>query len=318
MKTLKQFIAEAKSGVTYNDEHAHARVWNHMVSKGIAHDKPTMSKELEKSKSDTKHPLHFNNAGDEGFTGGKKTKEAKDSYHAEHETAMHTIHALATHPHFKKAVSEKHQAKVMGGEKGTVSDTWKKYGATKGATSKSDVSIHDSKKSGGAGLRLSMKKGGGSQLMSGGPEENASVHHHAASEMLNKHANYKGLPDKKKNEIHAGIMKDMNNVAKHLNAMKTAPREKLEHHRIQGQTHMDAAHNRHPELNHYVRKEATTGAGKFGEGSHHAAAYLVKSASGDNEAKVTHVDKHDYEGSRPRVSLPKGTGRSGNVKSDER
>lgn len=311
-------INEAKSGVSYNDEHAHANIWNHMVSKGIAHDKPAMMKELEKSKKDKTHPLHFSKAEDKGFTGGKKTKEAEHSYHSEHETAVHTIHALANHPDFKKAIKEKHNAKVMGGERGTVSHTWIKHGATKGATSKADVSIHDPKKDNHAGIKLSMKKGGGSQLMSGGPEENAAVHDHAAREMLNNHPKYKNLPQSKKEEIHSHIMKDMNNVSKHLNAMKTSSREKMIHHRNEAQKSIDAAHDRHPELNHFVRKEATTGEGKFGKGSAQAASHLVKSSTAGKEAKVSHVDKQNYEGPRPRVALPKGEGRSGNVKSDEK
>jgi len=311
-------LDEAQSGVSYNDEHAHANIWNHMVGKGIAHDKPSMMKELEKSKNDKNHPLHFNSAEDKGFTGGKKTKEAEHSYHSEHETAVHTIHALANHPDFKKAIKEKHKAKVMGGDRGTVTDTWKKHGATKGATSKADVSIHNPNDNNHSGIRLSMKKGGGSQLMSGGPEENNAVHDHAAREMLNNHPKYKNLPQKKKDEIHSGIMKDMGSVAKHLNSMKTSSRSEMEHHRDEAQKAMNSAHDRHPELNHFVRKEATTGEGKFGKGSAQAASHLVKSSTAGKEAKVSHVDQQTYEGPRPRIALPKGEGRSGNVKSDER
>ena len=316
MKSFKQFIIEAKQGA-YNDEHSHVNIWNHMVGLGIAHDKNAMKKELEKSKTDKTHALHYDNADHKGFTGGKKTEGAKESYYTENETAMHTIHALATHPDFKTAISEKHRAKVMGGEKGTISKTWEKYGATGGPTSKSDISIHHSDKPDGVGLRLSLKKGNGSQLMSGGPEENLALHHHAAWEMLNTHSKYTALSDEQKNNIHAGIIKDMSNVGEHLNNMRTASRSDMIHHRNEAQIHMNAAHDRHPELNYFVRKEATTGIGKFGEDSHHAAAYLVKSASA-GEAKVTHVNDHDHAGSRPRISLPKGDGRSGVVRLDEK
>ena len=153
----EEALYEAKSGESYNDEHALVNVWNYMVSKGIAHDKKKMTAELDKAKTDKKHPLHFNKAGDEGFTGGKKTSAAKASYHDEHETAMHTVHALANHPDFKKAIAEKHTATVMGGAKGDVTDTWKKHGATKGATSKADITIHKGDISDHRGLKLSMK-----------------------------------------------------------------------------------------------------------------------------------------------------------------
>lgn len=317
MHLSESFLIEAQQG-SYNDEHAHVKLWNHMVENGIAHDKDAMKKHLEASKTDKNHPLHFDNAEKEGFIGGEKTKDSKNSYHAELETAMHTVHALATHKDFSRAVEDKHKAKVMGGAKGSVSDTWKKYGATKGATSKTDIAIYDPKKGEHEGIRLSMKKGAGSQLMSGGPEENNATHHHAALEMLNSHPKYAKLSDKKKKQIHDNIMGHIKESGKHTDAMRTAPREEMEKLKNTAQKHLNAAHDAYPELNHYVRKEATTGEGKFGKGAAHTASYLVKSTSGGKGAKVTHVDEHDYEGSRPRAALPKGTGRSGNVKLDER
>ena len=312
----EEALYEAKSGESYNDEHAHVNVWNHMVSKGIAHDKKKMTAELDKAKTDKKHPLHFDKADDAGFTGGKKTQAAKASYHAEHETAMHTVHALANHPDFKKAIAEKHKATVMGGAKGDVTDTWKKHGATKGATSKADVSIHKEGSSHHEGLKLSMKKGGGSQLMSGGPEENKATHDHAAREMLNNHPKYKKLSKEKKDEAHSHIMKKMDEVGKHLNKMKTTPRTQWEGHRKAAQKALDDVHDKHPELNHYVRKEATTGEGKFGKGSATAASHMVKSGQGNHGAEVKHVKDVDYSGKRPRAALPKGDGRSGNIKLD--
>jgi len=313
----ESFLIEAEQG-SYNDEHAHVKIWNHMIQKGIAHNKDSMKKELEKAKKDKNHPLHHDNAEEGGFTGGKKTKDSKNSYHAELENAMHTVHALATHKEFAKAVKEKHRAKVMGGARGNVSDTWKKYGATKGATSKTDIAIHDPKKGEHEGIRLSMKRGAGSQLMSGGPEENNATHHHAALEMLNNHPKYAKLSSEKKKEIHDHIMSHIKKAGKHVDAMRTASREDMIKLKNKAQKHIDIAHDAYPELNYHVRKEATTGEGKFGRGAAHTASYLVKSMSGSKGAKVVHVDEHDHEGSRPRVALPKGTGRSGNFKLDER
>lgn len=320
MLSFKEYtlILEAKAGISYSDEHAHANVWNHMVNKGIAHDKDAMAKELQKAKTDKKHPLHFDNAKDEGFVGGKKTKESHESYHAELETAAHTVHALANHKDFKKAVKEKHKAVVMGGARGTISDTWKKHGATKGAVSKADIAIKHPTNEKHEGIKLSMKKGGGSQLMSAGPEENRAVHDHAAREMLDTHPKYAKLPKKKKDEIHANIMDHMHKIEKHVNAMKTASRDAMQKHKNDAQKLMNHVHDTHPELNHFVRKEATTGRGKFGHGSAHSASYLVKSSTKGKGAEVKHVDEHDYSGSRPRIALPKGEGRSGNIKLDEK
>jgi hypothetical protein len=327
VQTFKEFISEslileAKEGA-YSDEHAHARVWNHMTNLGIAHDKEAMQKEYGKAKVDKKHPLHFDNAKDhEGFVGGKKTAAHKTAYHAEHENAIHTIHGLATHPDFKKAVKGKHRAEVTGGGKGELSETWKKYGATKGATSKTDIAIMNPKSKNGEGIRLSMKKGGGSQLMSAGPEETNAVHHVAAHEMLNTHPKYAKLPQKKKDEIHSGIMSHVKKAGTHLNAMRTAKDSELQGLKQKAQKELDTVHNEHPELNHFVRKEATTGRGKFGENSPFAASYIVKSAAGKKGVSISHVDKMNFDGPRARASLPKGMSggqrRSGNVKLDER
>lgn len=315
-------ILEAKVGA-YSDEHAHARIWNHMTDKGIAHDKEAMQKEYAKAKTNKNHPLHFANAQDhEGFVGGKKTKAHEAAYHTEHENAIHTVHGLATHPDFKKAVKNKHKAQVTGGGKGEISDTWKKYGATKGATSKTDIAIMDPKSKTGEGIRLSMKKGGGSQLMSGGPEENNAVHHHAAKEMLDTHPKYAKMSQKKKDETHSNIMTRVKQAGKHLDAMRTAKTSELQGLKVKAQKILDSVHNDHPELNHFVRKEATTGRGKFVEGSPHAASYIVKSAAGKKGVSIQHVDNMSFEGPRPRAALPKGTTsagrRSGNVKLDER
>jgi cellobiose-specific phosphotransferase system component IIA len=315
-------ISEAKEGA-YSDEHAHARIWNHMTDLGIAHDKEAMQKEYSKAKTNKKHPLHFDNAKDhEGFVGGKKTKAHQAAYHAEHENAIHTIHGLATHPDFKKAVKEKHKAQVTGGARGELSDTWKKYGATKGATSKTDIAIMKPNSKNGEGIRLSMKKGAGSQLMSAGPEETNAVHHVAAKEMLDSHPKYAKLSQKKKDEIHSDIMSKVKQAGKHLDAMRTAKESDLQGLKQKAQKALDSVHDAHPALNHFVRKEATTGRGKFGEKSAHAASYIVKSAAGKKGVSVQDVNKMNFEGPRPRAALPKGETsagrRSGNVKLDER
>lgn len=314
-------LIEARVGV-YSDEHAHARVWNHMTSVGVAHDKDAMMKEWSKAKTDKKHPLHFNNAT-EGFVGGKKTETHKVSYHTEHENAIHSIHALATHPDFAKAVKEKHVARVMGTARGELSDTWKKHGASN-ATSKSDVAIEKPGSKKGTGIRLSMKKGAGSQLMSAGPEENSAVHDHAAREMLATHPQYSKLPKAKKEEIHTSIMSRVKTAGKHANAVRTSTtREDQRMHLVKAQKAIDSVHDEHTALNHFVRKEAATGRGKFGKDSPHAASYVVTSATKKTPAAVKHVDQIDYSGPRVRVALPKGgftpgKNRSLNFKADQR
>lgn len=316
MLSLIDFITESKKE-SYNDEHAHMHVWNHMINKGITHDHAAMHAELEAAKTDEKHPLHFNNIPSEGFKGKNKTEGARDSYHAEMKTAVDTVHALAAHPLLADAVKNKHQAKVMGADSGKVSETWDKHGARNG-TSKADLSIYNPKDEKHEGIQLSMKKGAGSQLMSAGPEENKAVHEYAAKNMLDNHPNYAGLSDKEKEEHHSYIMGKMHAVHEALYKMKTADKAEQGKLKNEAQGHLDDVHKKFPELNNYVRREATTGEGKFGKGSPHAASFLVKSGTGKSGPIIKHVDDVDYSGPKPRAALPKGDGRTGNIKVDER
>ena len=319
---LSKINKPSGKAASYNDEHAHVHIWNHMTDIGIAHDKDAMMRELERIKKDKKHPLHFNNISQEGFTGGRRTEAHKASYHEELENAIHTVHGFANHPDFKNAVTNRHRARVTGGGRGEVSEIWKQYGATKGATSKTDIAIENPNSKGTKGIKISLKKGAGSQLMSAGPEENNAVHHVAADDMLANHPNYSKLSQEQKKKIHADIMSHVKESGRHLDNMRTAKESELPELRKKAQAAMDRVHKKYPELNNFVRKEATTGRGKFGANSPYAASYIVKSASGKKGVSIKHVDKMEYDGPKPRASLPKGMSggsrRSGNMKLDER
>lgn len=298
---------------TYNDEHATANVWNHLVSIRKPMTSEDISREIERAKSDKSHPLHFDNADSSGFSGKKKTEDHRDSYYQELERAGGVFGAMSQHPHFKEAIKNGWRASVAGAGKGNVSNTWLKHNAKEG-TSKADIVISDprnpSKK-----LTVSMKKGEGSQLMSAGPEETKAIHDHAAREMLNTHPAYKKRSKQEKDFIHAHIMKQLDIVSHHLNSMKDASREQQVEHKNHAQEILDNLHAIHPHLNNFIRREATTGRGKFGANSDQAANYLVK--SGKNP-KVEHVDDVEYGNCKPRVALPKEHGRTGNVKADEK
>jgi len=105
MKTFREFIFECyyilekRGEPSYNYEVALERLYNHLI-KGdnranitgkrmrLAIGKGDMdtvtdiiAQELNKAQNDPKHPLHFDNASDEGFTGGKKTEDHRQSYY---------------------------------------------------------------------------------------------------------------------------------------------------------------------------------------------------------------------------------------------
>jgi hypothetical protein len=301
-------IYKPKEDFGYNDEHATKHTWNRMVGKGIAHSKEKMASDIESAKKDPKHPLSFESAPSEGFLGKKKTENHKKAYYEELHKATETVHALSKHPDFAKSIKEKHTAKVMGGERGSVSDLWKKHGATdRGGISKADMAIGPAGQE-HKGIKLSLKKGGGSQLASPGPEEASALHDHATTHMLSHHAKYKNLPGEKKIEIHKQVMSDVKTMAHHMNKARGKEGDELHSHiKAAGQS-LSAVHDRHPELNHYLRHEATSGQGKFGKGSAHAAEHIVIGSSKKEEAHVKRVDDADHSGTRPTISKGKKLG----------
>lgn len=294
----------------YNDEHATAHMWNHAVKHGIAHDTNAMHNELEKAKKDKTHPLSFHNEKltDKGFSGGKKTDKHKESYYKEMETASHTVSALANHPNFKQAIKEQHHAKVMGAERGKLSPLWKSHGAkenTPAAISKSDMAIGP-KGQEHSGIKISLKRGGGSQLASSGPEEMAAMHEHAANEMLKHHGDYKKLSAAEKKNHKSSIMSRISTVKEHMNSARGKADEGKQHHISEANKVIKSVQKDYPHLNHYLRKEATSGQGKFETGSGHVAEHLVVGASGNNKAQVKHVDDVNHGGSEPFISKGKG------------
>ena len=309
-----------KPTLKYSDEHAHVKIWNHMVNSGIANDKGAMSLELERAKKDKNHPLNFNRAEEKGFIGmkGKKTKLHEPSYYEQLSNAIDTVHALANHPHFRKAVQEKHAATVTGSsKKGQVSELWRSHNATEG-TSKTDIAIVNPK-SKAKGIRISLKGGSNSQLMSAGPEENAAVHDYATRQMLNQSPRYSGLSDAEKKRVHSEIMGHVEKANEVANTARNAPKSSMDRLKLEAQEHMNKIEKEHPALNPFLRREAATGEGKFGKDSPHTAAYIVKSSHGNRAPIVQPVDKINFQGPKIRVAKSKDPekARTLNFKLDE-
>jgi hypothetical protein len=166
------YIVEVKKG-NYNDEHAHANVWNHMTSKGIHHDKAKMHAELKKASKDKKHPLHVNNTK-HGWQGGVVGDHA--SHHAEHKKAVDSIHHMVTaHKDIAKHANAGHKMRVVGGDRGKLSSTTHShYGTYSGgdkkvhkrkadaaSVSKADLHIHPPGEHDKPSARISLKTGVG-------------------------------------------------------------------------------------------------------------------------------------------------------------
>lgn len=278
----------------YSDEHALANLWNHAVNhpkaSRLLSSASNLHDEINKAKKDPSHPLNFSRQT-EGFTGGKKPSH-KEAYYNELHHAADAVVGIAKHPTFKKAVIEKHQAKVAGSSVGKLSPTWRAAGA-KNATSKSDVKIGK--------IGVSLKKGS-AQLMSAESRELKATYDHATSEHMKSNPKF---TVKHKKDVLDKITK----IGKHMDAMKGADRDTQEHHRVKAQKLADEIQDQHPNLMDHVAHEAATGNGKFGGAGNEGTSRVLVTTLKDKEPKIhdTLTSKTPIKVKpRLRIALPKG------------
>lgn len=142
MKTFKYFISEAyfiveKRGgePKYSDEHANINFYNHLVSSPEVRDlirkkdfdavNQVIAQELESAKTDKEHPLHFDNASDEGFSGKKKTSGHENAYYSEIERAVPGFLSLIQSKKGGNIASKGWIGRVSGGEHEASKSSWK-------------------------------------------------------------------------------------------------------------------------------------------------------------------------------------------------
>lgn len=347
MKTFQEFIESYYEIIlegSYNDEHALRKTWNHfMVHKKHGaevrrhldsgdHESALnhMKSEVEKAKSDPKHPLSFEKSK-RGYKGGK-TDSDRDSYHKELQNAVHGTHTLATKERrTANAAKKRLPMRNTGAGKSSVTKEWEKSGA-KNPTPKRDVEIHDPKNK-KHGIGISMKKPGGSQLMSGGPEEtHATIKH--ASKQLGKEMRKSGKSKEEVQSAEKDIHGRSQRASRAIKAMARGSRARKNALKQVAQRHYDRMHDAHPGLAKHIGSEASSGTGKYGKsvssGSGQASVVL-KGADTQRgvDAKVQDIKKRERGGGftgKLRAAMPKsdrvnpktGKTRSGNAKLDEK
>ena len=195
MKSFEDFIliSEAKkgrSGPKYNYEVALVNLYNHLikgsdknnnkgkilrglVSRGdIVKLTDFLAQELKSAKDDEKHPLHFKNAGDEGFTGGKKTDAHKDSYYSELEDQFYTFLNDSQSKLGRSLISQGYTVKRLGDDKIPLSKSGKTAYGKESDTSKADIVFqHPTRKE--RTNYTSLKKASGAVSASAGADETA-------------------------------------------------------------------------------------------------------------------------------------------------
>lgn len=146
MKSFRDFvlILEKRGGEPkYSDEYANVNFYNYLVGSAdkkaplgkkvrkAIHDRDydvlnkLIDQEIEKAKKDKEHPLHFNNASDEGFSGKQKTPGHKNAYYSELERAVPGFFNLVRSKKGRSISAKGWVAKVSGGEHEASKPSWK-------------------------------------------------------------------------------------------------------------------------------------------------------------------------------------------------
>jgi len=195
MKSFEDFrlICEEKkgrSGPKYNYEVALVNLYNHLIKgsdknnnkgkilRGLVSRGDTeeltdlLAQELNSAKNDEKHPLHFKNAGDEGFTGGKKTDAHKDSYYSELEDQFYTFLNDSQSKLGRSLISQGYTVKRLGDDKIPLSKSGKTAYGKESDTSKADIVFQHPTRPERTNY-TSLKKASGALSASAGSKESA-------------------------------------------------------------------------------------------------------------------------------------------------
>lgn len=182
---------KGRGGPDYNYEVALVNLYNHLIKggdKGDARGKllrgavsrgdmntvtDILADELNKAKTDPKHPLHFNNVDNEGFTGkAGKTEEHRDAYYKALEDQQYTFLNDIQSRTGKNLVSQGYIAKRQGSEQAPLSKTGQKSYGKKTDTSKADIVFQHPTRPERVNY-VSLKKASGAVSASSGAEETA-------------------------------------------------------------------------------------------------------------------------------------------------
>ena len=321
-----RFICE-KLNKTF-DEDAHAKVWNYFISnpeytevrdalKNKDKNKALelMRAELEKARGDSNHPLNFAKADDSEFamTGKGKNKRAnrqdsdEETFNAEIEKAIGGVSSLATQKKFKDAVEKGFPARKTGASKAELSKTWSSAGGTN-TTPKADLEVYDPDNEKNR-RGISLKKEGGSQIASAEGGELKGTYKAAAKALVKKMTDFKSKEERK--EIEKEIMNAATKVADINDRARTADSDEKEKLKNSGQEILDKLHDKYPDLTRQATQASTTGDKTFrGKNAPGSAGTIV---TGD-KAKPA----QEQPSARPRNAKPKGKGRPGNVKIDNK
>ena len=323
-----RFICE-KLNKTH-DEDSQSKLWNYFIANSentkvrdlildgeIEKAEKEIKKEVEKAKGDSNHPLNFKNAGDEEFakaTGRQSSDE--EPYNKFLDDSVSGLMALAGQKKLKSAVEKGLPTRVTGSGTAELSKKFKSAGGVD-RTPKGDLEVYDPDNS-KYRVGISMKKGAGAQLASAEGGEIKGMYKVAAKEYVKKFHGDKTKEERQK--IEKEIMNDAERLSAIGRLQKSSgeaqdPDKQKQSLKNVSQGISDRLLDKYPQFERLLSQVATTGKGKF-KGNQGTAGIVL---TGKNKGKeATAKSAEQQKSAAPRLALPKGKKRPGNLKIDYR
>jgi len=330
MKTFKEFILICEKLNKTHEENSQSKLWNYFIAnpdnlkirnlildKNYKEAEKEIKKEVEAAKINTDHPLNFINAGDEEFS--KKTgRQSSDEkpYNDFLDDSISGLLALTKEKKLKTSIERGFPSRVTGSGAAELSKKFKSAGGTD-KTPKADLEVYnpDNPKD---RRGISMKKGTGAQLASAEGGEIKGMFKIAAKEYVKRFHSDKSKEERQK--IEKEIMNDAERLSAIGRLQKTAgeasdPEKQKQSLKNISQGISDKLLDKYPQFERLLSQVATSGKGKF-KGDEGTAGIVLTGKTKRKEASAKSAEQQKSE--RPRLALPKESGRPGNLKIDYR
>ena len=317
MKTFRQFksIIEGK----YSDEDAFRKNWNHFVvhpkyGKTVKSHldagetdsaKREIEREIQKAKTDAKHPLSFEKAN-RGFTKGK-SPEDKESYEKEMQNAPDSVIAWSQGRRGKSHQKRGLPVRVTGGEKADTTGEWRSTTSKGVDTSKRDIEGYDPKNP-KYGIGVSLKMGKGSQTMSGGTGETSATWKAAAKD-TKRNMKKSGASSPEISAFDSDTNKMVSKLSRAQRLGKSNPnfasRSNVSNRRnLLMQKMMDKYISKYPQTASQFDKEAAGGRRKFGKSVSAGKGGAQEVVTGSHKDKPATVQDVQHRGRMTPKSTP--------------
>jgi hypothetical protein len=330
MKSFVDFTLICEKLNKTHDENSQSKLWNYFIansdntkvrdlilSKDFEEAEKEIKKEVEAAKKNPEHPLNFRNAGEEEFAKaqGRESGDEKP-YNDFLDDSVSGLLALSKQGKLRSAIEKGFPSRVTGSGAAELSKKFKGAGGVD-KTPKGDLEIYnpDNPKD---RRGVSMKKGVGAQLASAEGGELKGMYKIAAKEYVKKFHGSKSKEERQK--IEKEIMNDAERLSAIGRLQKTAgaasdPEKQKQSLKNVSQGLSDKLLDKYPQFERLLSQVATSGKGKF-KGDEGTAGLVLTGKTKSKEA--TAKPSEQQKSARPRLALPKGSNRPGNLKIDYR